>query len=393
MAHRRDAKYAKILINFLHYYILFFLCALSAFAVMFLGACSLYQKPVSGASPVVRVLLYQGVSVSINPLGGNYILSYNTRKEEGEGRINAGINGEDVSLNGVAIKAPMIEIYTGEGFTFAGKKYGGSAALIISNRNIMLIDSIDIESYLKGVLPGEVSSAWEGEALKSQAVASRTYALFEVVNSRKKGRFFDLYSDTRSQSYEGREKETRQTSFAVDSTQGEVLKFDGKIIQAFFHSSSGGMTESSFEVFGDYKPYLTPVESPYSSIYKDDRWEASIPLERAGRLFKITNKIISAAVTARTDSKRIRTAEFTDDTGRKTDIPGRDLREILGPALMKSTRANLRISNDNLLISGAGSGHGVGMGQWDAQGMSKQGYTYKYILAYFYRGVSIDKVW
>lgn len=369
-----------------------FISILFALYSILITACSLYQKPVSGASPVVKVLLYRGGTVSLKPIG-NYILSYNSRKEAGDGQVNIEISGSGLSLNGIGINTPVIDIYTGEGFVYGGKKYGGSAAVIISNQSIFLINSIDIESYVKGVLPEEVSPAWDAEALKSQAVVSRTFAIYEVVNSRKSGRIFDLYDDTRSQAYEGREKETRQTSFAVDSTLGEVLRFDGKIIQAFYHSSSGGMTESSYEVFGDYKPYLTPVESPYSSVYKEDRWEASIPVDRAGLLLKITNRIESVKVIERTSSKRIKTVEFADAAGQKTLIHGKEMRELLGPALMKSTRANLKITNECLLLNGTGYGHGAGMGQWDALGMSKQGYSYKYILTYFYRGALVEKIW
>jgi len=360
--------------------------------VLIISACSLYQKPVTGASPVVKVLLYQGESIFIKP-SGNYILSYNSRKEEGNGRISVEISGEEIFLNGVEIKTPIVEVYTEDGFAFDGKKYSGSALIAVSNRSILLINSIDIESYLKGVLPVEVPYGWEIEALKSQAVVSRTFAIYEVESSRKKGRIFDIYNDTRSQTYYGREKETKETSLAVDSTHGEVLKYDGKIIQAFYHASSGGMTESSLEVFGFYKPYFTPVESPYSSVYKEDKWTATIPLDKAGLLLRITNRIISVIVTERTSSKRIKTAEFTDEAGLKKPIPGKELRELIGPALMKSTRANVRITNDNLFLSGMGYGHGVGMGQWDALGMSRHGYSYKYILTYFYRGAEVEKIW
>jgi stage II sporulation protein D len=357
-----------------------------------LTSCSLYQKPVSGASPMVRVLLYQGNSVTLKP-SGNFIITYNSRKEAGDGTVSVDLSGNSLLLNGAGINTAAIDVYTGEGFVFGGKRYGGSASIIITNKSIFLINTIDIESYIKGVLPGEVSPSWDPGALKSQAVVSRTFALYEVVSSRKTGRIFDLFNDTRSQAYDGREKESRETSFAVDSTQGEVLRYEGRIIQAFYHSSSGGMTESSYEVFGVSLPYLTPVESPYSSVYKEDRWDLTIPLERAGTLLKITNRIESVIVTGRTASKRLKTVEIIDSAGLKTVFQGKDMRELLGPTLMKSTRANLKITNGSLNISGMGYGHGVGMGQWDALGMSKLGYSYKYILTYFYRGAEVEKIW
>jgi stage II sporulation protein D len=222
---------------------------------------------------------------------------------------------------------------------------------------------------------------------------SRTFALYEVVSSRKAGRVFDLYSDTRSQSYDGAGRETESTSAAVDATIGEVVRYGGRVIQAFFHSASGGMTESSMEVFGNYRPYLTPVQSPYSSVYRDDRWETTMQLGRAAAILRLTNGISAVAVTARTESKRIKTVEFSDPSGNKITLQGKDLREMFGANSMKSTRANIRISGDSLVISGAGYGHGVGMGQWDALGMARQGYDYKFILTYFYKGTSVDRIW
>ncbi len=174
---------------------------------------------------------------------------------------------------------------------------------------------------------------------------------------------------------------------------GEVLRYQGRIIQSFFHASSGGMTESSKEVFDEDKPYLTPVISPFASSYRDNKWETTLKTQQLKNSLKLTNDIVSISVIERTSSKRIKTVAVVDNTSNRILINGKEFRNIAGITQMKSTRANIRLTNDNIYISGVGYGHGVGMGQWDALGMAGRGYHYKDIVTFFYRGTSVDKIW
>ncbi len=361
-------------------------------SVLIISGCGSISKPMNQASPLIKVQLYEGNEIQIKPFK-NYILSVNSRKEVGDGPLYISFISNRMELNGVCAEVDSIEIYPARYFEFQGKKYAGNASVIKTQKGLMLINIIDIETYLHGVLPNEVPTGWNLQALKAQAVVSRTYALYEVANSRKSNKEFDLYSDTRSQVYNGIENETELTSLAIYSTIGEVLKYQGRIIQSFFHASSGGMTESSREVFNDDKPYLTPVPSPYSTYYKENKWDIAITLKKLEEELKLTNSIIKISVPVRTISKRIKTIEIDDQLSNKIRISGQDFRNIVGPQSMKSTRANIHISNDFVLISGVGYGHGVGMGQWDAFGMASQGYQYKDIVTYFYHGTSVDKIW
>jgi stage II sporulation protein D len=358
---------------------------------LFIAGCGYYQKPVNHASPMVKVLLFEGSSFTVRPYK-NYVLSINSRKDMNEGTLFVSLSNKTLDLNGMAVDADRVEIYPNQYFEFKGRKYRGSASIIKMADGLQLINTVDLESYLYGVLPNEVSPNWSMETLKAQAVVSRTFALYELANSRKKNNPYDLFDDTRSQVYCGIDKESKFTSLAVDSTMGEVIRYQGRIIQAFFHSASGGMTESSLDVFGDDKPYLTPVSSPYSGIYKENKWETSLSLIKLEELLHISN-ITSILVGERTSSKRIKTVIVSDNSTNKITLPGKELRNLLGPGIMKSTRANIRLTNDNLLISGMGYGHGVGMGQWDALGMAKAGYEYKSIVCYFYPGTRVDKIW
>jgi len=362
------------------------------FTILLYASCSYYQKPISKASPPIRILLYQGNDIVIKPYRG-YVISISSRKEAGEGIVYINLSNKTLYINDSPVSSEYIEIIPTDHFQWNGRKYPGLAIIVFTNNSLYLINQTDIETYLKGVLPNEVSPKWDMEALKAQAIVSRTYALYETVMARKNGKFFDVYADTRSQLYSGLNTENQNTSLAIESTLGEVIRYDGKVIPSFFHSSSGGMTEAAIEVYGNDWPYLKPVESPYCSVYRDNKWETSISLHKLQNLLRITNRIQSISVIERTESKRIKTIEIQDNSGCKTKISGINFRDLIGPTIMKSTRANIYLSNDLVLIKGMGYGHGVGMGQWDALGMAKQGFSYKSILSFFYRGISVDRMW
>jgi stage II sporulation protein D len=371
---------------------IFLLLFPACFTALLFSSCGNLQKPLNEASPLVRIFLCQGKEIILRPYK-NYILSVNSKKEMGEGPLFVSLSNNKIEINGSLADVDSLEILPTQSFEFRGKHYRGGAKIIKDGNSLLLINTLDIESYLYGVLPGEVSEKWNREALKAQAVVSRTYALYEVANSRKSNRPFDLYADTRSQVYEGMDSETKITSSAVDLTMGEVLRYQGKIIQSFFHSASGGMTESAKEAFGDDKPYLSSIYSPFASLYPDNKWEIDFPAKNLERELKWTNFIASISVTERTLSKRIKKLEVFDSLSNKTILSGKDFRNLIGNSVMKSSRANIRLTNRTLLISGVGYGHGVGMGQWDAQIMATQGYAYKSIVQYFYTGTSVDKVW
>ncbi len=174
-----------------------------------LTGCGFYQKPLNHASPVVRVLLDEGTEMRIKP-GKNYILSINSRREMGSGMLFISLTNNSIEVNDMVLDIDSIEIYPNQYFEFTGKKYPGFAKIIKNNGSLMLINIVDIETYLHGVLPNEASPEWNIEALKAQAIVSRTFALYEIASSRKSGKSFDLYDDTRSQVYYGLEKSLNQ---------------------------------------------------------------------------------------------------------------------------------------------------------------------------------------
>jgi len=359
--------------------------------LFFIFACG-EEKQSLKVSPFIKVLLISSNSAVVET--ENYVLTYYRGREIGNGKIFIKLSNKVVYLNDIEVLNPFnIEISPEKFFSLNGKRYRGNLLVIFTNNLLHFVNIIDIENYLYSVVPSEVYTSWEKEAIKAQAVVARTFALYELSFSRGKQRFFDVYADTRSQVYNGINVENENITAFVRETTGEILRYGGKIIPAFFHSASGGMTESSKEFLGYEKPYLIPIESKYSSAYPENKWEHSIDVNNFNKLFGIKENISMIKVTKRTDSKRIKEIAIIDSLNKTNLISGKELRSRVGEQNLKSLRANIFLTNNKILFQGFSFGHGVGFGQWDAQGMAKDGMDYKTILRFFFPGVTIDKIW
>lgn len=146
-----------------------------------------------------------------------------------------------------------------------GKWYHGKLMVKNINGKLTVINDVDLENYLKGVVPSEMPASWEYEALKAQAIAARSFALANLGKQAKNG--YDLKDNTEDQAYGGASAETNKTNKAVDETHGLVLTYDMKIISAYYSASAGGMTSAS--VWGGYAPYLHSVPSFDENVKKN----------------------------------------------------------------------------------------------------------------------------
>jgi stage II sporulation protein D len=275
--------------------------------------------------------------------------------------------------------------------TFNKTDYRGIIEIKKRDRASIAINHISLEQYLKSVVPAEMPPSWEMEALKAQAVAARTYALFNSMN--KKFDDYDLESNTNSQVYKGIKSENKRSSEAVEETKGVILTYDERPIQAFFHSHSGGITESPESVWGFKSEYLKEIESDYCNLSKPLEWEISISkneLNQKLRKFQIGN-IVSIKIDDTSTSGRVHKIQVSGDEGEKY-ITGNDFRTILGGARVKSLLFELEEMDSQYTIKGKGFGHGVGLSQHGANGMAKKGFDFTDILKYYYRGIEIEKL-
>ena len=256
---------------------------------------------------------------------------------------------------------------------------------------LTVINELDLEEYLYGVLKMEVDPRWPAEALKAQAVAARTLAIYNLGRYQSEG--YDVRATTDTQVYGGVSAEDPLTTAAVELTRGEILTYQGRPILAVYHSDSGGVTESSEYVWGGRYPYLKGVRDPFTAAapwsIKMDLAVFEARLRRAGRSVAGVLSITAGDLTpsGRVGSVRIVAASGT------TTLRATELRSLLGANVMKSTLFSVRLLPDGqaaVEFVGRGSGHGVGMSQWGARGLALQGRSYIEILRYYYSGVTTE---
>ena len=268
----------------------------------------------------------------------------------------------------------------------SGIKYSGEIEVWKGEKGLYVINDIPLEEYVRGVVAAEVGKNWDIEALKAQAVVARTYAVYQRLNS-PSGMPYHLTSTVLDQVYKG-SNILPNIVMAVDETKGEILTYGGKPIIAFYHSTSGGMTEDATEVFGKDLPYLKPVKtncelSPYYM------WEKIIPIAEIEKALEVQG-IKQISIGSYTSSGRAKEMKIILETG-SSAMPATELRKKLGWERLPSTLITGISRNNSLAVfEGRGYGHGVGMCQWSALQMAKEGKTYRQILSYFYPGTIIQ---
>jgi stage II sporulation protein D len=203
--------------------------------------------------------------------------------------------------------------------------YRGQLEVAVGGGKLNVVNVVGLEQYLAGVVPREMPSAWPDEALKAQAVAARSYALAH----RLTGKGFDLYADVRSQVYGGIPAENPRTTAAVNATKGEVLLWEGKPIDALFHSTSGGATVDAAEVFGKPVPYLVGVDDPHSDLSPVNRWGPTPVSEAVLRKGLGLRTPVTGLKLSRAPSGRVATAQVLTATG-STKVTGTALRSAGG---------------------------------------------------------------
>jgi stage II sporulation protein D len=265
-----------------------------------------------------------------------------------------------------------------------GSYYRGNIEVWKGEGGLYLINELPIEDYVKEVVMAEVGSNWEMEALKAQAVISRTYAVFQ--KKLNEDSLFHLTSSVLHQAYKGNNSDAR-VAYAVQETANEILTFDGKPIEPFYHSTSGGRTENPEDVFGKSYPYLKSVESN-CEISPYWVWERRIPLTEIEEALNISG-IKEIAVRSYTSTKRVK--ELTIESASGTSIiKATDLRKVLGWDRLPSTNFTFTLNGESIIFEGKGYGHGVGLCQWSALQMARDGKNYREILSFFYPGTTIQ---
>jgi stage II sporulation protein D len=248
---------------------------------------------------------------------------------------------------------------------------------------LYLINEVPLEEYVEGVVRAETGRNWAFEALKAQAVAVRTYVLRRKMAT--EDRQYDVTSSVLHQLYKGKNGDS-VVARAVRATRGETLTYNGRLIEALYHSTSGGLTELPEEVFGQELPYMKAVTtectlSPYCL------WTRRITLDEVGKAVDM-KKVLEIKVISRTRTGRAKEVEIVSNPA-SFIIEAKDLRKKLGWKRLPSTDFTVEIHNGTTIFEARGFGHGVGMCQWSSHELALEGMPYHDILATFYPGTEI----
>ncbi len=277
----------------------------------------------------------------------------------------------------------------GRGIWVGQKRFSGKLNIFVLDSEILVVNVLGIEKYLSSVVGSEMPAKWPIEALKAQAIASRTYALKQKGNN-----LFDIDSTQKNQVYNGLESRTYKTSRAVKSTRSLVLTYKNKLIDALFHSSSGGMTENSQDVWKNKYPYLSSVKD-FDKNNPKLRWQKKFSSNELTNLFPKIGGLRNIEILDITSTGRVKNVKLIGAYG-SDQMSGVVLRKRLGLfsnfvrfKFFEEELNNKFTTKKGLLVFGQGSGHGVGMSQWGAKYLAYRGQKAERILKYYYRGVQI----
>lgn len=236
-------------------------------------------------------------------------------------------------------------------------RYRGNIEIVIDRdyKKLNVINIIGIEEYLYGVLKKEISPRWPTETLKAQAVAARTYAIFNMNKYIDKG--YNISASTDSQAYGGVNHEDSLTNKAVDETRGMIMTYKGKLINAVYHSDSGGYTEDSENVWGSFLPYLRSVKSKFEEKVSPPHhtWSYSINekdlTEKLQKQGYTVNSVVSIEAANKSETGRISELVFITDNNEVINMKANDFRSLIGANLIRSTLFNIEVIGKELNIT------------------------------------------
>jgi stage II sporulation protein D len=292
-------------------------------------------------------------------------------------------------------RAPGFRFASGGPVRVNGREYEGRFDVIRNgDAALTVVNELALEDYLVGVLRAESSERWPAEALRAQAIASRTYAAYHrLLNA---GRPYHIVASTAHQQFAGRVSIGSPAWAAVQETLGQVLLWEGDLFPAFYHTNSGGYTEDPRSVFaGRSLPGLRPVVCHLAAAAPNFQWTLELRLDDLAELLRRGGVPVGAVrgieVTERTTSLRAGTVTVRG-SARIQRLRGSDFRRVVGYDTLKSTLFAVAVDGDVARFSGRGYGHGVGMCQWGAKSMAELGASARQILTFYYPGAALTEL-
>jgi len=359
---------------------------------------------VTSSSQTIRIALkYKTPTFKISSIKPYVLSSANQStgdlpiKKHG-GSILASISRGVLSLNGSLLEGGdyyLKHLKKEATWMIDGQMYIGDLHIKIrSNKEMCLILHCDLERYVASVVAGESGPFFCAEALKCQAVAARTFAMFRKLKEPRSRSLFDVFPDTRDQMFKGLSSVRSKHIMATNLTHHQVLNWQGKLLGAFYHSSCGGHTVNAMDMNFVLKETAPLTGRPChwcqdSSLYL---WKHPVSIfEFANKVPELKNKIINNIDLKKQSAGHVSEVVVMTNKG-NVKLSSYKFRKAIGFKVMRSSRFECKIHNQQIHITGHGFGHGVGMCQYGSDAMGKAGKTYKQIMQYYFPGSSIDLI-
>ncbi|MBW2260300.1 MAG: SpoIID/LytB domain-containing protein [Deltaproteobacteria bacterium] len=352
----------------------------------------------SVADTTLRVLIRDKATSVTLSAGGPITISNTFSGEavyEGLGSLTLAARSGRLVVNGRELKVSECIATANEGIlALDGKRYRGSFRVSADDASkAQVINHVDLEAYLYGVVPREMSPKWAEDALKAQAVAARSYALY--IKQKSTDKPYDLVATIASQVYGGYDAENAASTLAVDATRGEVITYDGRLTIAYFHANSGGFTESAKNVWVADLPYLRGTRDQYSDNIQNGKWDLALSyltIQERLNQYGLNVGAISQIRPIDISSSGRPLKVAVESTRGGTVLKSNDFRLKVGARTLRSTLFRVQDNTGGVQIIGKGFGHGVGMSQWGAYRMAQEGHDYRGILQHYYQGVQITSL-
>ncbi|HYS80543.1 MAG TPA: SpoIID/LytB domain-containing protein [Anaeromyxobacteraceae bacterium] len=310
------------------------------------------------------------------------------------GRAELSLRGDELIVDGQAVDAGGLTFSGDEALrvdAMPGAALAGELEVRRLPGGLAVIHALPLEDYVAAVAGAEMPASFPPEALRAQAVAARTFAVFKKLEAVVEGRPYHLGATVLHQVYRAGPPDPRARA-ATLATAGEVLVFQHVAIEAYFHSTCGGHTERGADALGRDLPYLASVACDFCRASPRRRWTVRVAAGELGERAALGAPVTGARVVLRTASGRAARVELSG-RGRSVTLSAVDLRQRLGFGRLPSLDFELRAERGAVRFDGRGAGHGAGLCQWGAAGAAAAGEGYRQILARYYPGAEIVRMY
>jgi len=365
-------------------------CTTAALALLL--AAAVLTPARAQADETIRIAILQNAESAAVVSSAGLIVQAPNDTVDATGQIIMEAGPSGLTVDGQLLRSDRLEVRGRDGeLTINGLTVGGRVIVKRQNGKLLAINEVPLEDYVKGVVPSEMSAAWHPEALKVQAIATRTYALYKMRQNARKD--FDVLASIKDQVYLYRGRASAGAAArAVDDTRDLVLAYRDEPILAVFSSTAAGQTEDAWNVWAVDMPYLKGVECPFDLNSPWYQWRTDIALPMLEQRLRDegfpVGIIASLAPATYTKAGRVIQVRILHSGG-ELYVKGDDLRRVLGYTVLPSTQFDFDIVGMQVQFAGRGNGHGVGLCQWGAKELAERGYSAETILRYYYPGADI----